>query len=77
VLRAAKAVGILRVTAGHFIDNPASGRVLRKLGFRPTGRIVQTYSQGRGGEVRTARFELDLAEGEDCGGLDPDARMAA
>lgn len=23
--------------AGHFVDNPASGRVLRKLGFVPTG----------------------------------------
>ncbi|MCH8684543.1 GNAT family N-acetyltransferase [Pedomonas mirosovicensis] len=26
-----------RVVAGHFIDNPASGRVLEKLGFTETG----------------------------------------
>lgn len=26
-----------RLVAGHFIDNPASGRVLEKLGFEPTG----------------------------------------
>jgi RimJ/RimL family protein N-acetyltransferase len=77
VLRAAKALGVRRVTAGHFIDNPASGRVLRKLGFRPTGRIVPIYSRGRGGEAPTARFEIDLAEGGHCGGVDPDARMAA
>lgn len=77
VLRAARASGIRRVTAGHFIDNPASGRVLRKLGFRPTGHVVTRYSRGRGADVPTARYWLDLVEGSDCGGLDPDARMAA
>ncbi|MES2988311.1 MAG: GNAT family N-acetyltransferase [Pseudomonadota bacterium] len=77
VLRAAKAAGVRRVTAGHFIDNPASGRVLRKLGFRPTGRIVPIYSRGRGTEAPSARYALDLAEGDHCGGVDPDARMAA
>ncbi len=76
VLRAARAAGIRHVTAGHFIDNPASGRVLRKLGFRPTGRVVPLYSRGRGAEAPCARFEIDLAE-NDCGGLDPDHRMAA
>jgi RimJ/RimL family protein N-acetyltransferase len=30
-------VGRSRMTAGHFADNPASGRVLEKLGFRQTG----------------------------------------
>lgn len=28
-----------RLIAGHFADNDASARVLRKLGFEPTGRI--------------------------------------
>jgi len=28
-----------RLVAGHFTDNPASGRVLEKLGFRTTGAI--------------------------------------
>lgn len=77
VLDAARARGIRRVTAGHFIDNPASGRVLRKLGFRPTGRIVSQYSRGRGGDAPSARFEIDLCEDDHCGGVDPDARMAA
>lgn len=77
VLRAARAAGVRRVTAGHFIDNPASGRVLRKLGFRPTGRIEPIYSRGRGAEAPTARYTLDLSEGGTCGDLDPDARMAA
>jgi len=76
VLRAARAAGIRHVTAGHFIDNPASGRVLRKLGFRPTGRMLPLYSRGRGAEAPCARFEIDLVE-DDCGGVDPDHRMAA
>ncbi|UZK67344.1 GNAT family N-acetyltransferase [Sphingomonas sp. M1-B02] len=77
VLQVAKAIGVRRVTAGHFIDNPASGRVLRKLGFRPTGRIVPQYSRGRGAEVPSARFELDLSEDDNRCDEDPHARMAA
>ncbi|RYD96725.1 MAG: N-acetyltransferase [Sphingomonadales bacterium] len=77
VLRAARAVGVRRVTAGHYVDNPASGRVLRKLGFRPTGRIVRLYSRGRGAEAPSASYAIDLSESEHCGGVDPDARMAA
>ncbi|MGZ5868309.1 MAG: GNAT family N-acetyltransferase, partial [Croceibacterium sp.] len=36
-LDVARALGRRRVLAGHYVDNPASGRVLRKLGFRETG----------------------------------------
>lgn len=46
------------VTAGYFIDNPASARVLQKLGFRETGEIVKTHSLGRGCEVDTPRMVL-------------------
>ncbi len=56
------ALRLKRVRAGHFLDNPASGRVLRKLGFRPTGRIVQRDSRARGHAVPCALFELDLDE---------------
>lgn len=31
-------LGLRRITSGHFVDNPASGRVLGKLGFVETGR---------------------------------------
>ena len=34
-------------TAGHFVDNPASGRVLKKVGFLPSGR-GRVFSLGRG-----------------------------
>ena len=29
--------GITSLISGHFIDNPASGRVMEKCGFIPTG----------------------------------------
>ena len=40
-----------RLVAGHFLDNPASGRVLTTLGFRPTGVVANRFSAGRGGEA--------------------------
>lgn len=46
-----------RLVAGHFLDNPASGRVLRKLGFRPNGAIAMRRSAGRGTDVPCALFE--------------------
>jgi RimJ/RimL family protein N-acetyltransferase len=50
-----------RLQAGHFLDNPASGRVLEKLGFRPTGIIAPRFSAGRGKEAQSRLFELELA----------------
>ncbi|MEO7177409.1 MAG: GNAT family N-acetyltransferase [Allosphingosinicella sp.] len=52
-----------RLDAGHFLDNPASGRVLEKLGFTPTGTIVPRFSAGRGEAAPCRLFKLDL-EGE-------------
>ena len=51
-----------RLVAGHFVDNPASARVLHKLGFRPTGDTVRRYSAGRGVEAPCRTFTLDFAE---------------
>ena len=55
--------------AGHFIDNPASGRVLGKLGFRHFGTALR-YSAGRAAETPCKLFELDLqtdsAEADPC-----------
>jgi RimJ/RimL family protein N-acetyltransferase len=38
VAAARDSLRIERLTSGHFLDNPASGAVLRKLGFVPTGQ---------------------------------------
>jgi len=54
------ALGLDRVVAGHFIDNPASGAVLRKLGFRPTGVVERRFSRARGHHVECATFVCDL-----------------
>ena len=51
-----------RLSSGHFVDNPASGRVLEKLGFRPTGRVVPRQSLARGRDVPCRLLELDFAE---------------
>jgi RimJ/RimL family protein N-acetyltransferase len=50
-----------RLVSGHFVDNPASGHVLRKLGFRRTGQVVPRLSVARGAEVPCALYEQDLA----------------
>lgn len=44
------------VAAAHFLDNPASARVLRKVGFRATGEIVPRMSISRGVSAPAARY---------------------
>lgn len=51
-------LGAEMATAGFFADNPASGRVLERVGFRPTGDVVQMHSAGRGEIVDTVRVAL-------------------
>ncbi|MEX6725203.1 GNAT family N-acetyltransferase [Parapedomonas caeni] len=46
-----------RVVADHFHDNPASGRVLAKLGFRPVG-MAPRHSLARGGLVDSRTVAL-------------------
>ena len=61
VLGLARSLGHRRVTAYHFADNPASGRVLRKAGFRPTGQVQQRPSLSRGGSARSVAYEAELS----------------
>lgn len=60
LLRIARTLGHTRLTAGHFTDNPASGKVLRKLGFVPTGRPGQRISVARGGAADTVEYAFEL-----------------
>lgn len=62
VLDIARSLGHQEIRAEHFTDNPASGKVLRKLGFRPTGRSVPRYSKGRGLAADAIQFTLSLSE---------------
>jgi RimJ/RimL family protein N-acetyltransferase len=67
------ALGLRQLVSGHFVDNPASGRVLAKLGFQPTGRVARRYSAGRGAEIACRLFALDLEARE----ADADPRAMA
>jgi len=49
------AAGFLGLTCGHFIDNPASARVIEKLGFRHVGN-GQQWCEARKSEVETVRY---------------------
>lgn len=62
VIEIAEMLGHRRIVASHFLDNPASGRVLEKLGFEPTGRLAQRHSCGRGAKAPTVEYVLVLAE---------------
>ena len=53
LLDIAGALALPRLEASYFIDNPASGRVLEKLGFLPTGIAAPRYSCARGDEAMT------------------------
>lgn len=64
---AARALGHQRLLASHFVDNPASGRVLRKAGFIPTGKREMRHSKGRGHATTSVLFAQDLGEGCDDG----------
>ena len=66
VLNLARALGHRRIVASHFVDNPASGHVLRKLGFRPTGEVRGRFSLARGGEAPASLLSLTLGESSDC-----------
>jgi len=50
-------LGLPVVTSGYFEDNPASGQVLRKLGFVEVGRTLRPCLAA-GGEVPSVRMEL-------------------
>ena len=56
------ALPLRRLDAWHFLDNPASGAVLRKLGFRATGRTTMRRSPARTEAAPTLAYDLDLAD---------------
>ena len=48
--------GFERVTCGHFVDNPASGKVIAKLGFRFVG-LERLWCEARQTDVETLKYE--------------------
>jgi RimJ/RimL family protein N-acetyltransferase len=62
----AGALGLSTLEASHFIDNPASARVLDKLGFESLGIIAPRMSCARGEEVPARLMRLRLAAAADA-----------
>lgn len=58
-LSEADGLGVLE--AGHFVDNPASGRVLEKAGFAYTGEKVLQFSMARGHSAQSHRMRRAAA----------------
>ncbi len=59
VAAARDSLRIDRLVSGHFLDNPASGAVLRKLGFAPTGQ-EQRDCRAAGVAKACRTFALEL-----------------
>ena len=68
VLRLARTLGHRRIVARHAIDNPASGRVLAKLGFRQSGEVRPSYSVARGEHVPAVMHTVEFGASSDCDG---------
>jgi RimJ/RimL family protein N-acetyltransferase len=56
----ARALALPQLEGSHFVDNPASGRVLEKLGFEPVGIVAPRMSCARGHEVPARLMRLQL-----------------
>jgi len=69
LIEIARTLGLTRLEASHFIDNPASARVLDKLGFESVGIIAPRMSCARGEEVpaRLMRLRLTASVETDAG----------
>lgn len=50
-------LGLDQLTSGHAADNPASGKVLEKLGFARNGE-TRVWSRPRAAEIRQIRYAL-------------------
>jgi RimJ/RimL family protein N-acetyltransferase len=50
-------------SSAHFVDNPASARVLRKLGFEPVAR-ARIACSARGCDVEAVTYWLDRREAQ-------------
>lgn len=61
LLDIARTLGLPQLQASHFLDNPASGRVLEKLGFEPVGITAPRLSCARATEAPARLFRLELA----------------
>jgi RimJ/RimL family protein N-acetyltransferase len=60
LIEIARALGVAQLEGSHFLDNPASARVLEKLGFKPIGITAPRLSCARGTEAPARMLRLSL-----------------
>lgn len=65
LIEIARTLSLPALEGSHFVDNPASGRVLEKLGFEPLGLIAPRMSCARGMTVPARLMRLRLRETEE------------
>ncbi|WP_162143734.1 GNAT family N-acetyltransferase [Hellea balneolensis] len=75
ITEARKTLGVKALMAGAFADNPASLRVLEKLGFKPTGEEEMYFSMGRMKKARSISFRLDFQTAERALPLQSDLKL--
>ena len=59
VIEIAALLGHPQLLCSHFADNPASGRVIEKLGFQKQGAEMR-YSAGRGDAAQSISYSMTL-----------------
>nr|WP_028969582.1 GNAT family N-acetyltransferase [Sphingomonas sp. URHD0057] len=74
LIEIARALGLGTLEGAHFLDNPASARVLEKLGFGALGIIAPRHSCARGSDVPARLMRLSLGQAAE---LDEDEVLAA
>ena len=70
----ARTLGLPSLEGSHFVDNPASARVLEKLGFEPLGIVAPRMSCARGAEVPARLMRLRLRDAVE---IEEDEALAA
>ncbi len=71
VIEIAEMLGYRQLKAWHFIDNPASGAVLKKLGFVATDFSDKRQSLAREQEAAAMGYRLAIGKTEQSGSMQP------
>jgi RimJ/RimL family protein N-acetyltransferase len=77
LIEMARALRLPSLEASHFVDNPPSGRVLDKLGFRPTGLVAPRLCCARGEQVPAKLYRLQLRSLGPVSAVEPEEILAA
>ena len=74
LIEIARTLALSSLEGSHFVDNPASARVLEKLAFEPVGIVAPRMSCARGVEVPARLMRLRL---NDAPEIDEEEALAA